>query len=76
MLTSTVLVAFGEAKINDVDCVTSVLGRSDQEVIGLDISVNDSLVMALSNVSNELNGNHQDGLEVKLTFAVLEQILQ
>ena len=76
VLACTVLVAFGEAEINYVDCITSVFGRSNQEVVGLDVSMNDSLVMALSNVSYELNGNHQDSLEIKLTFAVLEQIFQ
>ena len=66
---------FRQTKINNVYHVSST-ASTHQEVVRLDVSMNDSLVMALSNVSYELNGNHQDSLEIKLTFAVLEQIFQ
>jgi len=43
VLSFRVLVALGKTKIDDVDVVLGALGAADQEVVGLDISVNNAL---------------------------------
>jgi hypothetical protein len=45
MLSIRVLVALSQTKVDDVDTVLSGFSTSDEEVIGLDISMNDSLFM-------------------------------
>ena len=76
VLTLRVLVALGEAEINDVNVVSGRIGAANQEVIGLDIAVNDALLVHLLNTANQLNGDHQDRLEVKVALARLEEVLK
>jgi len=52
VLALTVLVALGEAEVDDVDVVAGGFGASDQEVVGLDVSVNDALLVHLLNALN------------------------
>lgn len=52
-----VLVALGEPKINDVNIVPCSVSSSDQEVVGLDISVNESLFVHLLDSLDKLYGN-------------------
>ena len=76
VLSFGVLVALGEAEINDVNVVSGRIGAANQEVIGLDIAVNDALLVHLLNTANQLNGDHQDRLEVKVALARLEEVLK
>ncbi len=49
MFTIGVLVTLGETEIDDEYVVLVVVSATDQEVVGLDISVNDSLLVNLLN---------------------------
>ena len=44
-----IFVAFGEAKINDVNVVLGAFGASDKEIVGLDIAMDNSLFVHLLN---------------------------
>ena len=76
MVALTVHVALGEPKVDDVDEIAGGLSRADEEVIGLDVTVDDSLGVNLLEVLHELDGDQEHGLDVKLAFAVLEQIFE
>ena len=52
MLTLGVLIALGETEIDDVDIVFCALVATNEEVIRLDISVDNSLVMHFLNTGN------------------------
>ena len=43
----TIHVTLGETKINDIDKVAGRLSRSDKEIVGLDITMDNSLGMDL-----------------------------
>ena len=62
VLSFTVFVAFGKTKINDVDVVTSSVCASNEEIIWLDITMDDSLLVNLLNAADELHCNHQNSL--------------
>lgn len=49
MLTLAVFVALGKTKIDDVDIVFSALITSDQEVVRLDVSMDDPLLVHFLN---------------------------
>ena len=57
MVAFTVLVAFREAEIDDVDVVPGWLCVADQKVVGFDVSMNDALLMDFLYSLNELYGN-------------------
>jgi hypothetical protein len=59
VLTVRTLVAFGQPKINNVDRIFGVLIASHQEVVGFDISVDDSLFMHNFDSLNHLHCNVQ-----------------
>ena len=67
---------FCETKVNDVDVVFVSLCASNQEVVRLDVSMNDSLLVHLFNSLDHLNSNNENGLEVEASFAGLEKIFQ
>ena len=52
MLTLGVLIALSETEIDDVDIVFGALVAANEEVIRLDISVDNSLVMHFLNTGN------------------------
>ena len=52
MLTLGVLIALGETEIDDVDIVFGALVAANEEIIRLDISVDNSLVMHFLNTGN------------------------
>ena len=58
VLALTVLVALCEAEIYDVDVVSTRFCASDQEIVWLDISVDDSLFMHFFDALDQLNGDH------------------
>ena len=70
------LVALGEAEVNDVDCVLGLVIAANQEVVGLDIAVDDSFLVHHLDPLDHLHRNVQDRLQVKLSPAFLELILQ
>ena len=69
VLTFAVLVALGQTKINNVYIVSGGVGASNQEVVWLDITMNDSLFVDFLDTTDELNCDHQDSLEIKLALA-------
>ena len=75
MVTLTIHIALSETKVNDVDEVACGLSWTDEEVIGLNVTMDDSLGVNLLEVLHELDGYEKHGLDVKLAFAVLEQVL-
>ena len=76
VLSLAVLVAFGKTEIDDVDVVSSRVCATDEEVVGLDVSVNDALLMHLLYATNELHRNHQDSLEIEVPLAGLEEVFE
>jgi hypothetical protein len=52
-----VLVALSKSKINNINSVFIVLRATDQEVVGLNISMNDSFFMHFLNAGDHLNSN-------------------
>ena len=52
VLALRVLVALGKAKVDDVDIILCALVAANQEIIGLDISVDDALFMDFLNAMN------------------------
>lgn len=76
MISLTIHVALGKTKVNDVDEVTGGLGRSDEEVIRLHITMDNSLGVDLLEMFHELNSNQKNRLHVELAFAVLEKIFE
>ena len=51
MLTFTILVALSQAEVNDIDVVASGISTTNQEVIRLDVSVDDALLVDLLNTA-------------------------
>ena len=76
VLSFTVLEAFGETEVDDVDVVTSRVCATDEEVIRFDVSVDDALLMHFLYAADELHRNHQDGLEIKVSLARLEEVFE
>ena len=52
MLALRVLIALCQAKVDDVDIILCALVAANQEIIGLDISVDDALFMDFLNAMN------------------------
>ena len=76
VLSFTVLEAFGETEVDDVDIVTSRVCATDEEVIRFDVSVDDALLMHFLYAADELHRNHQDSLEIKVSLARLEEVFE
>lgn len=49
VFTLRVLIALSQAEVDDIDQVLSVLGMTDEEIVGLNIAMDDSLLMHLLN---------------------------
>ena len=54
VLALAVFVAFGQAEVNDVDVVAGAFCASNEEVVGLDVSVDDSFLVHFLNAANHL----------------------
>ena len=72
VLSLTVLVALRETKINNVDIISRVLGRTNQEVIWLDIPMDDAFIVYFLDMTDKLKRDHQHSLKVQLTLTRLE----
>ena len=57
VLTLRILKALSQTEVNDIDRVFGVLGSTDEEVIRLNITVNDSLFMHLLDTVDHLNSD-------------------
>lgn len=57
-----ILVTLSKSKINYINSVLVVLSASNQEVVWLNISMNDSFFMHFLNSLDHLNSNEQAGL--------------
>ena len=64
MVAIAVLVALRQPEVNNVDVVPSRLGATDQEVVWLYVTMNNSAFVALLNTAYELNCDHQDSLKI------------
>ena len=69
VFTFTILVALRQAEVNDIDVVASSISATNQEIIRLDVSVDDALLVDLLNTTYQLHCNHKDSLQVKVPFA-------
>ena len=76
VLSIRTLVAFGQSKIDDVDSVLGLLSASNQKVVRFDVSMNDSLFMNNLDSLDHLHGNVKYSIEVELSAALLEQVLE
>jgi len=76
VLAVAVLVALGETKVDHIDAVTSRFSSPDEEIVGLDIPVDNTVLVAFLNSLNHLNSNHQDSLEVQTFPARLEEVFE
>ena len=74
MVAIAVLVALCQPKVNYIDVVTSCLRATNQEVVWLNVTVNDSAFVTFLNTADKLDCNHQDSFEIQLSLAVLKQI--
>ena len=70
------LVAFGETKINDVDSAFGLVSSSNQKIIWFDISMDDSLLMDDLDSLDHLDRDVENGADVELSSAFLEQVLE
>lgn len=76
MLAVRGLVVLGEPEVDNVERVLRMLLRTDQEVVWLDVSVDDPLLVALLDPLNHLKRDHATCLQIELVAARLKQILQ
>lgn len=71
-----ILVALGQAKVDDVDVVLCAFCSANQEVVGLDVSVDNPFFMHFLDALNHLGRNVEHCLQVELAAAFLEQVLE
>ena len=76
MLSIRTLVAFSETEVDDVNGVLCSVSASNQEVVRLDVTMNDSLLVDNLDSLNHLDGDMENGLEIELSSALLEEILE
>jgi len=67
--TFRVLVALGQSKIDDVDVIARRIRPANQEVVWLDVTMNEAFFVDLLDAADELDGDHEDSLEVELALA-------
>lgn len=76
MLTFGALVALGKTEIDDINGVFSLIISTDEEVVGLDISMNDSLFVHDLDSLDHLDSHVEDCLEIKFSAALLEKVFK
>ena len=69
MFSFTILIALGKSEIDDIDVVTASLSSTNQEVVRFDVSVDDPLLVHLFDSFDELDGDHEHSLEIKVALA-------
>jgi len=76
VLSVAALVAFGETEVDDVNSVLRLVVAADEEVVGLDVSVDNSLFVDHLDALDQLHRDVQHRLEIELAPALLEEVLQ
>jgi len=72
-----VTVLLGHAEVNNVNNVGGfAVGPSDQEVVGLDVAVDEVLLVDGLHAGQHLLGDHDDGLDGEAASAVVEEVLE
>ena len=69
MLTLAILVALGQAEVDDVYVVAARISTTDQEIVRLDVPMDDSFLMDLLDSLDKLCSNHEDSLKVEVALA-------
>jgi len=64
-----------EAKINAVDEV-GLASEANEEIVWLDVTVDETLVVDVLNALQQLVGDHENRLQVELPVAEVEKVLQ
>jgi hypothetical protein len=77
LLRLRVTVLLGHAEVDDVDNVGSLgAGAADKEVVGLDVAVDQVLLMDCLHARQHLLGDHDNSLGREATVAVIEQVFE
>ena len=76
VLTVGRLEALGQTKVDDVDRVLGLVIAANQEIIRLNVTVDDALLVDDLDALNHLRGDVQDGFEVEFAATLLEQVLE
>jgi len=77
LLRPRVSVLLGHAKVDDVDDVGGLgAGSANQEVVGLDITVNEVLIVNSLDPGEHLLGNHDDRLDGEATATVVKEVFE
>ena len=76
MLAIRRLVALREAKINNVNSTFCGFRASNQKVVRLDVSVNDSFIVYGFDALDHLHADLKARLQVKLTSTFLKEVLE
>lgn len=68
-------ILFWKSKVDHKHC-GAMLIHSQQEILRLDVSMNELLLMKVLESLNDLDSNHNNSFEVELFIAFLEKLLQ
>lgn len=74
VLALTVFEALSQTEVDHINIVLCQLSATEQEVIGFDVSVNNTFVMHLFNALDHLLSDHAAGLEVELPLTLHEEV--
>ena len=66
---------FGEAEVDNVD-IMLLLPNADEEIVGLDVTVQEVAGMDKLNTLEHLIGQHKHRFEAELSLAIIEKIFQ
>jgi len=76
VLTFRVLVALGETKVDDIDVIFRSFTTTNQEIVWLDVTMDDSLLVHLLDTADHLSGDVEACFEVKLAATLLEEVFK
>ena len=76
VLSLAILVAFGETKVDDEDVVSGRLRSANQEIIRLDVTMNDPLIVHFFNSLDQLGSDEKNGFQVELPSTSLEEVFE
>ena len=69
-------VALGQTKVDDIDLILVTLVGSNQKVVWLDVSVQETVLVDLLDSADHLESDQAGGLQVELALGLLKQVLQ
>lgn len=76
MFTFGALVTLSKTKIDDINSVLGLFAATDKEVVGFDISMNDSLLVYDLDSLDHLDSHMEDCLEIESSTAFLEKVFK